>query len=319
MGGGVLGGVSGGGISAAPLLAVQAATTFVYTSFIVKMPRHALGFPATSRKTLGWVVPAAVLYALQHQTRQLTAMTSSLTVLIVARQLVPLVTLAFERFFFNARASVAIQFCLVLTVIGVSLYAHGLTKIEATSGFLYPAGVYILIVHILSCAGANLWTKMAITAVRPDTWSLLVNFWSIPVYGLMTFAENYQSKAPLEKSLAAGGLAKAAAFISVPLAVCISVSTSRLAHRLSPTGFALLNGLLKVAIIGMSVLMGSLPPAGVAQWVGLVLAMAGGLLYAFVARAEAQGPKEARDPFPTLTLARSLIPPARKNESRKNK
>jgi hypothetical protein len=81
------------------LLAVQAATTFVYTSSIVKIPRNALGFPATSRKTLGWVVPAAVLYALQHQTRQITAMTSSLTVLIVARQLVPLVTLAFERFF----------------------------------------------------------------------------------------------------------------------------------------------------------------------------------------------------------------------------
>ena len=135
----------------------------------------------------------------------------------------------------------------------------------------------------------------------------------------MSLGEHYQNKAPLEKTLAAGGLAKAAACISVPLAVCISVSTSRLVHRLSPTGFALLNGLLKVAIIGMSVMMGSLPPAGVAQWVGLVLAMAGGLLYAFVARAEAQGPKEARDPFPVLTLARSLVPPARKSESRKDK
>lgn len=282
----------GGGISPGLLLATQVAATYAYASFIVKVPRHVpLGFPTLSRKDLGWVVPAAVLYAVQHMSRHLVAMSSSMTVLVVSRQLVPLVTLSFERFFFGTRPSVALQFCLIVSVIGVALYTHGLSKMEKTTGFFHRNSIYVLLVHLLCCAGANIWTKLAITATRPDAWSLLVNFWSIPVYGFMALLEHSRGQAPVETSLAAPPLAKAAALISVPLAVVISISASRLTHQVSPTGFAFLNGLLKLAVIAMSVAMGSLPPAGPAQWTGLVLAMAGGMLYSFVAKAQGSAPE----------------------------
>ena len=282
----------GGGINPGLLLATQAAATYVYASFIIKVPRHVpLGFPTLTKKELGWVVPAAVLYALQHMTRHLVGVTSSLTVLVVARQLVPLVTLSFERLFFGTRPSVAMQFCLVTSVVGGALYAHGLARFESTSGFFHGTSLLILLVHLVSCAGANIWTKLAISSTRPDAWSLLVNFWSIPVYGFIALVTPGQGSNPVKTSLAAGGTAKAAALISVPLAVVISMSASRLTRELTPTSFAFLNGLLKLAIIAMSCAMGALPPAGPWQWTGLVLAMVGGILYSFVAKAQGSAPE----------------------------
>lgn len=105
-------------------------------------------------------VPASAMYAVQHHTRMRTFILCSVDVVLVARQVVPLMCFAIERAagLELRRQTTGTVGCMVATLAGVALYAWG----RMGTGFGIRSGqglAAVLALHLCSTALSNVYTK----------------------------------------------------------------------------------------------------------------------------------------------------------------
>ena len=107
-------------------------------------------------------IPASAMYAVQHHTRMRTFILCSVDVVLVARQVVPLMCFAIERAagLELRRQTTGTVGCMVATLAGVALYAWG----RMGTGFGIRSGqglAAVLALHLCSTALSNVYTKHA--------------------------------------------------------------------------------------------------------------------------------------------------------------
>ena len=223
------------------LLLAQCFATVVLVYFVF----GSAGKRELSLKRALLVFPASALYAIQHQSRMQLFLLTSVDVVLVARQLVPVITCALERI---ARTetkrpqSAKTVGCMVAIIVGVSIYAYGKGEYRHSEmrSLLEIESLRAVLVHLFSTAVANVYSKYVCQQMPPSDYTLLVNLTSIPIF--LYSATNVSMPAKgMEAARALSNLklsTKVLCFASVVISIAISLAASFTTQILAAASFA---------------------------------------------------------------------------------
>ncbi|UPR04034.1 hypothetical protein HOP50_14g73660 [Chloropicon primus] len=267
-----------GEVEIPPLLLAQCVATVVLMKL---MAPAAKGEPRALRafsQRMLIASPAALLYAVQHYTRMKTFVLAAVDVVLVARQLVPILCFAIERATGTedkpqTTKSLACMGCIIA---GVAVYARG--KAEASDRGTSEAATtfaWTLALHLASTSVANVYTKHVCQRMHASQYTLAVNLVSIPIF--LYSSRRHLVPAPGFGSL--GGRAKGLAALSVVLSVGISLAASMTQKRIDSASFAVFSNVLKIATIVLSSVLDKDTSVTATSWVGIGAAFAGSYFY----------------------------------------
>ena len=242
------------------------------------------------------VFPSSALYAVQHSTRMRCFLLTSVDVVLVARQVVPIATFFLERIAGTERRAQNAKTvgCMVAIVLGVAIYTHGKGEGSDSLAGISSEATSAVLLHVAATAAANVYTKWIFVAhAMPSAdYTLLVNLTSIPIF-LCAAWRGVPGGVEGVRALGSLSLAKRVLCLSsVLVSIGISLAASHASRILAATSFAVFVNILKILTILADSAVDEATVVSPLSWLGIVVAFAFGFLYSAL-RAGRSREKEA--------------------------
>lgn len=267
-----------------PILALQAACASAW--FVWRRRRRTS--LASLVRGVARVFPLALAFSAALWTRMEANRHLTQSTIVVARHVIPLVTLPLERVVLGRPIRPSVVAPLASVALGAALYA------DALRARFSPAGHAALLAHVLVTALQLIAAERASAADHPDDFAARVNLAMTPVFLVGAARERGPERGPSRSGSVRAAFAEFAATIrelpparrwtvlaTVPSATALSWAQARAQRNVSATTIAACNNAAKwIHIAAATTAFGEPAPKGTRQWLGIALTFVGGMAYA---------------------------------------
>ena len=267
-----------------PILALQAACA---SAWFVRRRRRRTSLASVARGAAR-AFPLALAFSAALWTRMEANRHLTQSTIVVARHLIPLVTIPLERVVLGRPIRPSVVAPLASVALGAALYA------DAPRARFSPAGHAALLAHVLVTALQLVAAERASAADHPDDFAARVNLAMTPVFLVGAARERGPERGPSRSGSVRAAFAEFAATIrelpparrwtvlaTVPSATALSWAQARAQRNVSATTIAACNNAAKwIHIAAATTAFGEPAPKGTRQWLGLALTFVGGMAYA---------------------------------------
>lgn len=277
-----------------PILALQAACA---SAWFVWRRRHRTSLASVARGAAR-EFPLALAFSAALWTRMEANRHLTQSTIVVARHLIPLVTIPLERVVLGRPIRPSVVAPLASVALGAALYA------DAPRARFSPAGHAALLAHVLVTALQLVAAERASAADHPDDFAARVNLAMTPVFLVGAARERRPSRSGSVRAAFADFAAtirdmplarRWAVLATVPSATALSWAQARAQRNVSATTFMALNNAAKwIHLATATAAFGEPAPTGTRQWLGLGLTFVGGAAYARASTREKAVEREGR-------------------------